>query len=381
MLGGSLVHSLRYLWMFLTKGHRLGSDFLSVSNRRFCNGPDKVIGWWRGYPSYYLLVPPLFSKPAMNSLVTRMMSIYQWRKLPDLVGIGVCDDCNLSCEFCSARSMRQDSARPLTLAELKSVIAEAQALGVSTVNLVGGEPLLRNDLEELVASVDPDRSQVILFTNGTGLASRARSLRKAGLVSVIVAVDAADPTEHDRRKGEAGAFAKAVEGIAAARKEKLLVGLSTVARPGDLENGDLVRVFELGKKLGVNQILVFDAVAGEGQSARAFSPVELRALVDLCAVYHRKKDYPGIHAYAYSKSPEGLGCGGGVSHFYVSPRGRVCPCDFDPDGVGNVREASLFELWDRFNAKGITCSSLRGCRRQTTTIEGPLVPGEKGLRP
>jgi len=380
MLGGGLLHSLRYLWMFLTKGHHLGSDFLSVSNRRFCNGPDKVIGWWRGYPSYYLLAPPLFSKPAMNSMVTRMMSIYQWRKLPDLVGIGVCDECDVACEFCSYTSMRYDPSPPLTTMELKSVIAEAQALGVSTINLVGGEPLLRKDLEDLVASVDPNRSQVILFTNGTALAGRARSLREAGLVSVIVAVDSADPAEHDRRKGEAGVFVKAMEGIAAARKAKLLVGISTVARPGDLESGALVRVFDLGKSLGVNQILVFDAVLGEGQTARAFTPSELRALVELCASYHRKKEYPGIHAYAYSKSPEGLGCAGGVSHFYISPRGRVCPCDFDPEGVGNVREASLFELWDRFNDKGLTCSSMRGCRRQSTVIEGPVAPG-RGLRP
>ena len=195
---------------------------------------------------------------------------------------------------------------------------------------------------------------------------------KAGLTSVIVAVDSADPGEHDRRKGEAGAFAKAVGGIAAARKQKLLVGISTVARPEDLGSGALVRVFELARSLRVNQVLVFDAVATEGQQARPFTPTELQALVDLCAVYNRKKDYPGIAAYAYSKSPAGLGCSGGVSHFYVSPRGKVSPCDFDPVGVGSVRESPLHELWERFAEQGITASTLRGCRRQARVLEGPL---------
>jgi MoaA/NifB/PqqE/SkfB family radical SAM enzyme len=364
MLGGSLWNALRYGWLMLSKGPRMGSDFLTVTNRRFCNGPDKVIGWVHGYPSYYLMSPPLFSRPAMNSLTSRMMSIYQWRKLPDLVSIAVTSACNLTCEFCSFEGMRKPGQADLSTAELKAVIAQAQGLGVSTINLVGGEPLLREDLCEVIGAVDRDLSQVILFSNGTHLAERATALRRAGLTSVIVALDASSPDEHDRRKGKLGAFARALEGIAAARKNKLLVGISVVARPADIESGELVRVFELGKHLGVHQVLVFDAVPGQGCSQAVWQPGELQKIVDLCGSYHRKQGYPGIHAYAYSKSAQGMGCAGGVSHFYVSPHGEVCPCDFDPASVGNVRNEPLHVLWDRFSEVGITCSSLGGCRRQ-----------------
>jgi MoaA/NifB/PqqE/SkfB family radical SAM enzyme len=366
MLGGSLWNTLRYGWLLLRKGAHLGSDFLYVTNRRFCNGPDKVIGWSRGYPSYYLLSPPLMSRPAMNSLTTRLMSLYQWRKLPDLVSVGVTSTCNLGCEFCSYESMRQPGQPDLSLAELKEVIAQAQALGASTINLVGGEPLLREDLCAIIEAVDKDLSQVIVFSNGTRLAERAAALRRAGLTAVIVGLDAATAAEHDRRKGQVGAFAAAVAGIAAARRNKLLVGISAVARPGDVESGELVRVFELGRKLRVNQILVFDAVDGKGsaQVGCGWSPAALQKLIDLCAAYHRRSGYPGIHAYAYSKSARGIGCGGGVSHCYVSPQGNVCPCDFDPASVGNVRTEPLHVLWDRFGENGIVCSSLGGCRRQ-----------------
>lgn len=374
MLGGSLWNTLRYGWLMLSKGPHLGSDFLGVTNRRFCNGPDKVIGWTRGYPSYYLMSPPLFSRPAMNSLTTRLMSIYQWRKLPDMVSIGVTDECNLHCEFCSFEAMRKLGKPALPSEELKAVIKQAQELGAATINIVGGEPLLREDLCELIRAVDPDLSQVILFTNGTHLAERARTLRQAGLTSVIVALDAAQPEEHDRRKGEAGAFARALEGIAAARKNNLLVGISTVARPADIASGELVRLFELGKKLAVNQILVFDAVASKDQQDPGWMPAQLQAIVDLCAAYHRKKDFPGIHAYAYSKSHRGIGCAGGVSHCYVSAQGEVCPCDFDASSVGNVSEAPLYELWERFNQRGMTCTSLRGCRLQRGIVAGSMVP-------
>jgi hypothetical protein len=52
----------------------------------------------------------------------------------------------------------------------------------------------------------------------------------------------------------------------------------------------------------------------------------------------------------------------------------VSPCDFDPVGVGSVRETPLFELWERFAEQGITSSTLRGCRRQARLLEGPLPP-------
>jgi hypothetical protein len=110
MLGGSVWNAVRYGWLILTRGPRLGSDFLTVTNRRFCNGPDKVIGWARGYPSYYLMSPPLLSRPGMNSLTTRMMSIYQWRKLPDLVSVAVTSACNLTHKS-HCREPRRSSAR------------------------------------------------------------------------------------------------------------------------------------------------------------------------------------------------------------------------------------------------------------------------------
>lgn len=365
MLGGGITSALRYLWMFLTRGPHFGSDLLRATNRRFCNGPDKVIGWSRGYPSYYLLSPPLFSPPAMNSLTTRIMSVYQWRNLPDLASVAVTDTCNAACEFCSFARVKRPGARLLSTEELKGAIRQAQQLGVSTVNIVGGEPLMRPDLVEIIGSIDKDMSQVVLFTNGFRLREHARELKRAGLTSVLVALDSADPAEHDRRKGQEGSFAAAIDGILAARKAKLLVGISTVVRPNDIESGALVRLFELGKKLRVNQIFLFDALnVGHQKRERglAWGSDALDMLIELAASYHRRKDYPGIHTYAYSKSHRAIGCAGGVSHFYISPYGDLAPCDFDPTSVGNLRERPLHALWDEFARTGLTHTALDGCR-------------------
>ncbi len=361
------LNRLRFYWTLLFKGSRLGVDFLEMTNRRFCNSSSKIIGWHRGYPSYYLLAPPMLSRPALNGLTTRIMSVYQWRKLPDFVSVAITDACNCACEHCSATSMKGSKAPLLSTVEWKSVVRQAQDLGVSTVAIVGGEPLLREDVGEIVASVDKDRSQVILFTNGSSLEERARELARAGLTSVMVSLDSSDPAEHDGRKALAGSFERAVAGIEAARRRGLLVGVSAVVRPGDVESGALGRLCDLGKRLRVNQLLFFDAVPTGNYLHRAdleWSDPQLDAIIDACADYQRRPDYPGVHCYAYSKSHRGLGCAGGVSQLYVSARGEVCPCDFDPASVGNVRDAPLHVLWDRFSAEGRTCTALDGCRRQ-----------------
>jgi MoaA/NifB/PqqE/SkfB family radical SAM enzyme len=365
---------LRFWWTMLVKGSRLGADFLETTNRRFCNSGSKILGWHRGYPSYYLLAPPMLSRPALNGLTTRIMSVYQWRKLPDFVSVAVTDACNCACEHCSATSMARSGAPLLSTAEWKGVLRQAQDLGVSTVSVVGGEPLLREDVCELVASVDKDRSQVILFTNGWLLADRARDLARAGLTSVLVSLDSADRAQHDRRKALPGAFDRAVAGIAVARRRGLLVGISAVVRPEDVESGALGRLCDLGRDLGVNQVLFFDAVPTGNYLHRvdlSWSNPQLDAIVDACAAYQARPDYPGVHSYTYSKSHRGIGCAGGVSQLYVSARGDVCPCDFDPSSVGNVREAPLHALWDRFSAAGRACTSLDGCRRQASAAVPP----------
>ena len=361
------INGMRYGFLMLTRGARYSLDFLKLTNRRFCNSPDRIIGWHRGYPSFYLLSPPVMSRPSANSLVTRIMSIYQWRKLPDLLSFAITPECNCDCAYCSFTGMRKGD-RPLETGEIISAIRQAQDLGVVTVNLVGGEPLMHPDLAEIIRSVDPDLSQVILFTNGYHLEERAGELRRAGLTSVIVSIDSADPAAHNAKKGLSGLFERAVAGIARARKEKLLTGMSTVVERGDTENGNLVRIFGLGRRLKVNEILLFDAVpAGNyaGRTDLGWTAAELGRIIALSGEYHRKRGYPGIHSYTYSKSGRGIGCAGGVNHFYISPWGDVCPCDFNPQSMGSVRDEPLHALWDRFSADpNYRCSSLGGCRMQ-----------------
>ncbi len=121
------------------------------------------------------------------------------RPLRDL-RISVTDRCNFRCGYCMpADAFGRDHAflpraELLSFEEITRLAGIFASLGVSKVRLTGGEPLLRRDLERLVAMLVAIEgiADVALTTNGAGLAAKVRALKDAGLTRVTVSLDALD---------------------------------------------------------------------------------------------------------------------------------------------------------------------------------------------
>ncbi len=121
------------------------------------------------------------------------------RPLRDL-RVSVTDRCNLRCPYCMPREVF-GPGHPFLAAEAMCSFSEITRLcrlfaelGVEKIRITGGEPLLRRDIERLVAmiSVLPGVREVALTTNGMLLAAKAADLREAGLSRVTVSLDALD---------------------------------------------------------------------------------------------------------------------------------------------------------------------------------------------
>ena len=121
------------------------------------------------------------------------------RPIADL-RISVTDRCNMRCPYCMPREVFgpgfrfMSRAEVLTFEEIERVTRIFARLGVSKVRLTGGEPLLRRELELLIAKLAqiPGIADIAMTTNGTLLAARARSLARAGLGRATVSLDALD---------------------------------------------------------------------------------------------------------------------------------------------------------------------------------------------
>lgn len=116
--------------------------------------------------------------------------------------VSLIDRCNLRCSYCMPAEGLAWLPREelLTTAELVRLIRiGVERLGIRTVRLTGGEPLLRPDLESLIRQLStlrtPDGTTpgFALTTNGIGLAQRAQALRTAGLGRINISLDTLDP--------------------------------------------------------------------------------------------------------------------------------------------------------------------------------------------
>ena len=133
--------------------------------------------------------------------------------------LSVTDRCDLRCLYCMAEDMEfLPRAEVLRLEELAEIGRAFVALGVRKIRLTGGEPLVRRNLLELVASLKalPGLRELCLTTNGTRLAALAAPLRAAGIDRINISLDSLQP-ERYRRLTRVGELAPVLAGIEAAR--------------------------------------------------------------------------------------------------------------------------------------------------------------------
>ena len=102
--------------------------------------------------------------------------------------------CPLRCVYCSNPLEMTARASELPTEAWRRVFAEAAGLGVLQVNLTGGEPLVRPDLEALVTAAQASELYVNLITSGIPAdAGRLAALKAAGLASVQLSIQDVDP--------------------------------------------------------------------------------------------------------------------------------------------------------------------------------------------
>jgi cyclic pyranopterin phosphate synthase len=138
--------------------------------------------------------------------------------------VSVTDRCNFRCIYCMPKEVfgRDHAFLPrsdiLDFEEIERVVYAAVALGVRKVRLTGGEPLVRRNLETLVAMLAGVGAitDLTLTTNGSLLAAKAHLLAEAGLDRVTVSLDALDDETFTRMNDVGFPVSRVLDGIAAA---------------------------------------------------------------------------------------------------------------------------------------------------------------------
>ncbi len=132
--------------------------------------------------------------------------------------LSVTDRCDFRCVYCMTEDMQfVPRADILSLEELHQVAAAFVRLGVRKIRLTGGEPLVRNNVLELIERLGRLRGldELVLTTNGSRLEKYARRLRQAGVKRINVSLDSLSPRRF-RELTRHGDLAQVIAGIDAA---------------------------------------------------------------------------------------------------------------------------------------------------------------------
>ncbi|MEW5760498.1 MAG: GTP 3',8-cyclase MoaA [Candidatus Thermoplasmatota archaeon] len=128
--------------------------------------------------------------------------------------ISVTHRCNMNCFYCHNEG-ENFCSEEMSIEEIEEIVRAASNIGIRKIKITGGEPLLREDLAELISRIRKYLEEISLTTNGTLLSKFAEELKEAGLERVNISLDTLDEKKYEEICGKALLY-KALEGIESA---------------------------------------------------------------------------------------------------------------------------------------------------------------------
>lgn len=313
------------------------------------------LGQWRGKKVANTFAPPVGSHPMLRVLKASIMTRIFRHTFPVAMTFAVTYKCQCNCRHCSAGRHLRNDLPDLSTKEAKALIDQSQNLGVSIIAFTGGEPLLRDDIYELISYVDKRKAIPILFTNGLLLSEEnIEKLVNAGLYSLFVSIDSPIPEEHDQLRGMAGLFESAILGIKRMQSKGGFVGISSYATRSATQKGMYKKLYSLAKELGVENLILFDCVPTGNtlnDTSEMLTPEQHEEIRKFSSYIFKHQRVPQLNSQSWQNSIEGylggIGCLAVNLQYYVSAYGEVSPCDFTPLSFGNVRNKSIKEIWNK----------------------------------
>ena len=332
----------------------------------------KNLGYYQGRRVANSFAPPVGSRPQFRALWNLVLSHLLGIRRPTAMTFAVTYRCQCKCIHCSAANHLKPEMEELSTEEAKQLIDDSLKMGVTIIAFIGGEPLLRKDIYELVAHVDHRKAMPIMFTSGQFLTEEnAEKLAKAGLFSLFVSLDSTNPEEHDEWRGMPGLFNRAIEGLKLMKEKGVMINLSSYASRTGTEQGHYRKVHELAGEIGAHNVILFDSVptgAMLKDSSEALTMEQREEITEYSEHIFNNGIVPALSSQSWQNSIEGslagIGCLAANIQFYASAYGDIAPCDFTPLSFGNIREKSLKSIWKEMVSHPAYRKKVSHCRMQ-----------------
>ncbi len=292
--------------------------------------------------------------------------------------------CDLACKHCRAEAESEPLPGELDGAEGRELLTDLAGMGTPLCVLSGGDPAKRADLCELVAHGAELGMRMATIPAATDLLDRAlvKGLKSAGLSQMALSLDGPNEEVHDNFRGVPGSFSKTMRGAAYARELELPLQINTTFSDHNIDHFEAIG--DLVGSLGVVFWEVFFLVpTGRGKELGELPASKFEELFRRLHQYSRSVGFivkiteaPHYRRFLMQQAervsgkpegnnPEGLlpshmrrdfgpggsiglapkGVNAGRGHLFVSSVGDIFPSGFLPLPCGNIREASISEVY------------------------------------
>lgn len=245
--------------------------------------------------------------------------------------------CNLNCRHCSATIMEKPGVPILSVEEYSRIAAGLRREGCLVFHFTGGEPLLRDDLEDIIRAFKSSHCGISVQTNGQ-LVTRERllSLKRAGMDILCVSIDSGIAEEHDSFRRMPGAFDKAVKAVGIAKELGLRVALSTCISHKNLRTPGLQKLIEFVEEQDIWCYFNLAVPAGNWRENEdmLLTPEDRRYMENLL------DKHPSCRT-DFNNNYVRWGCSAVKEKLYLTAYGDVMPCPFIQISFGNLRKEDI----------------------------------------
>ncbi len=278
------------------------------------------------------------------------------RFVPLVLSYNVTRECNMKCSHCYINATENKLPNELSTKEAKELMDQIAEVSHPLLILSGGEPLLREDIYELINYGTSKGLKMGLGSNGYLIDDAvAKKLKDAGIATVSVSIDSSVPQQHDEFRGVSGAWQKAVYACKALRQNGVLVQVNTTLTHDNYDQID--DIMTLAESIGVENFHLFFLVpTGRGKTIDDISAQKYEEMITntFAKVHTHRLNVRPSCAPQFMRIAQGMGlemrqwirgCIAGMHYCRVYPNGDITPCPYLPIKLGNIREKSFKEIW------------------------------------
>jgi len=280
---------------------------------------------------------------------------------PKEIKIEVTQQCPLNCLHCSSSS-NVGKLEGLSFKEVSNIITKASTLQLNKMAFSGGEPLLKEWLEDAVKLCSSLKVKTTIYTTGMHdikfnvvTEERVKAFSKNGLNKAVFSIYSDKSEVHNTVTRIDKSFDKTIHAIKTFIKNGVLCEIHFVPMKSNFK--DLENIYSLAKKIGVKTISVLRFVPqGRGEMIKSIEKLSNKETIELRnkIIELRSKNDIEIRLgspYNILVVEKKVECSAAIDRIIVSPKGLVYPCDafknyeFPTDKIRNIRDNDIETIW------------------------------------